>query len=508
MQQKAQGALRPEDPEQYQQKALSQWLPTAVADKNSDAYRAVQGLAEVFADHQDFWWRDFLQAANTNEIEAVSALSKAVQANDEGHYSVAETESRLAIERFAQQNNFPAELRSSFEAVYARRRILNGADCIARADPLAKRLSGTRYSWLAARVSLEQAECRNIYGQFAQADESLALSRQMAQQFHFPVLTLQDMGISAGMKHLRGNCNESWKEAVGGLEFYWQIVHNRSERLFQFYAVMLQCSLETGALNAAEAFIRHSIAMRQDPSANVESDATIDGLLHLHLANILLAQRNTEPAAKERTLSLALLDQPDEPSVNKYRLTSELEPAEFQFERGDAGLALSTLSPVMKLLNSSQDKFFSLRCRELLGGIYLRLGEHDQAVTQYRAAIALAEASLSKIHDSANRLAWLRATDESYRALVRVLLAQKKDKEALAQWEWYQSRPMLEGMRGDNSVTPISWNRVSSNGTPRFTCKSTGSSNRLRHFQGRPANLVFARPLSSKHVDYHQPTKL
>jgi CHAT domain-containing protein len=467
LQQKAQGNLRPEDPEQYQQKALSEWLPVAVADKNSDAYRALQGLAEVFAEHQDFWWRDFLQAASTNEIEAVSALSKAVQANDEGHYSVAETESQLAIARFAQQNNFPAELRSSFEAVYARRRILNGADCIARADPLASRLSGTRYNWLAARVSLEQAECRNIYGQFAQADESLAGSRQMAQQFHFPVLTLQDMGISAGMNHLRGNCNESWKEAVGGLELYWQIVHNRGERLFQFYAVMLQCSLETGALNAAEAFLRHTIAMRQDPSANVERDATIDGLLHLHLANILLAQRDMESAAKERKLSLALLDQPDEPSANKYRLTSELEPAEFQFERGDARLALSTLSPVMKLLDSSQDKFFSLRCRKLLGDIYLRLGEHGQAVTQYRAAINLAESSLSKIQDGANRLAWLRATDESYRGLVRVLLAQKKDNEALAQWEWYQSRPMLGGLRADNSATPIAWNTVSLNGTPR-----------------------------------------
>lgn len=467
LQQKAQGTLRPEDPEQYQQKALSQWLPIAVADKDSDAYRAVQGLAEVFAEHQDFWWRDFLQAVRTNEIDAVSALSRAVQANDEGHYQVAETESRLAMAQFAQQNNFPAELRSSFEGVYARRRILNGADCIARADPLAHRLSGTRYSWLAARVALEQAECRNIYGQFAQADESQALSLQMAREFHFPVLTLQNMGISAGMKHLRGDCDESWKEAVSGLELYWQVVHKRGERLFQFYAVMLQCSLETGALNAAEALIRHAVAMRQDPAANVERDATIDGLLHLHLANILLAQRATEAAAKERALSLTLLDQPGEPSANKYRLVSELEPAEFQFARGDAELALSTLSPVMKLLGSSQDKFFSLRCRKLLGDIYLRLGEHGEAVTQYQAAIKLAEASLSRIRDGADRLAWLRATDESYRGLVRVLLAQKKDREALAQWEWYQGRPMLEGLRAENSATSTAWHTASEKTTPR-----------------------------------------
>ena len=425
-----------------------------MADRESDAYRALQGLAEVFAEHQDFWWRDFLASIQPDDIAAVRALSLAAQANDEGRYEIAEEQSLQAAALFVSRHILPGELRASFEDVYARRRILNGADCIVRADPLAKRLSGTNYGWLSARVSLEQAECRNIYGDFAESDERLDISRQKANEFHFPVLTLQDSSFSAGMKHLRGNCDESWKEAVGGLELYWQIVHARSERLFQFYAVMLQCSLETGDLNAAESFIRHAIAMRQDPSANIERDATIDGLLHLHLANILLARRDKESAARERALSLALLDQPDEPSANKYRLTSELEPAEFQLERGDAQLALATLLPVMKLLNASQDKFFTLRCRKRLGDIYLALGKYDQAVTQYHAAIDLAEGALSGIKNGASRLAWLRATDESYRGLVRVLLAEKKDGEALAQWEWYQGRTMLQGVSTANSAIP------------------------------------------------------
>ena len=68
----------------------------------------------------------------------------------------------------------------------------------------------------------------------------------------------------------------------------------------------------------------------------------------------------------------------------------------------------------------------------------------------------LAEASLGRIKNGAERLAWLRATDESYRGLVRVLLLQKKDQEALALWEWYQSRPMLHSLRPDNTGTPTS----------------------------------------------------
>ncbi|MGC2697607.1 MAG: CHAT domain-containing protein [Candidatus Angelobacter sp.] len=450
LQQIAAGNLRAEDPEQYQQKALSQWLSTAVSDKSSDAYRAVIRLAAVFAGHQDFWWRDFLGAFNSDELPAVQALSEAVHQNNAGRYDEAEKQSKRASSLFARGHNHAGEIRASFEEVYARRRILNGADCLARADPLVKRLSSTNYRWLMARVLLEQADCRNLYGEFAESDSSLAASRQMARDFGFPVLLLQNLGISAGIRRLRGNCDESWKDAVSGLDLYWQVVHSRGERLFQFYAVMLQCSLDTGELGTAEALIQHTIAMRQDPAADISRDATIEGLLHLHLANILLAQREKALAAAERKRALALLDQPDEPSVNKYKLVTEIEPAEFQLQQGDAALALATLVPAIELLPHSQDKFFSLRCRQLLGDIYLRLAEYDQAVKQYQSAIEIAEASLESLTNGANRLAWLRATDDSYRGLVRVLLAQKKDREALERWELYKSMPLARSLPADS----------------------------------------------------------
>src|ERR1051326_6208994 len=84
LQQKAKGSLRPEDPEQYQQKALSQWFPVGAAEEESDAYRAVQGLAEVVAEPQDFLCEDFLAVLKPVLIGAVRALSLAIQANDEG----------------------------------------------------------------------------------------------------------------------------------------------------------------------------------------------------------------------------------------------------------------------------------------------------------------------------------------------------------------------------------------------------------------------------------------
>jgi CHAT domain-containing protein len=444
LQQKARGNLRPEDPEQYQQKALSQWLPAAMADKESDAYRAVSGLADVFAEHQDYWWRDFLKEIKPGDADAVRELSKAVEANDEGHYSIAKVHAQRAIALFSLLHNDPGALQASFEDVYVLRRNLNGADCIARADPLAKKLSSTSYKWLSASIQLAQSECRNISGKFDESNENLKSSRETANEFHFPVLMLKDVSASAGMQHLRGNCDESWREAVGGLGLYWQTLHTRGERLFDFYAVMLQCSLEIGALDAAAAFIRHAIALREDPSAGIQDDPTIDGLLHLHLANILFVRKNKDLAARERALALRMLNRLDEPSATKYRLVSELELAEFLLQQGDAEQSLATLDPLIALLPESQDKFFSLRCRKLRGDIYFKLNQYDQASAEYQIAIDLAEASLGSITNGIERLRWLRATDESYRGLVRVLLANKKDREALDLWEWYQGRPMLQ----------------------------------------------------------------
>lgn len=459
LQQKSQSVLRLEDPELYQQKALTKWLPAAIANKNSDAYRAISGLAETFTEHQDSWWKDFLANTTAQDLDAVQSLSKAVQANEEGSYQDAEEQSRQAAKYFARHHNFAAEVRANFEQVYARRRFLNGSDCIERADALDKILSTTSYNWLSARVALEQADCRNLSGQFTESDERMAVSRHLADQFHYPVLALQTLGISAGMQRLRGNCDESWKQAVAGLELYWQIANARGERLFQFYAVMLQCSLETGGLHTSKALIEHLLAMRLDPSAGIERDVTIDGLLHLHLANILFAQRDVEHAAVERRHALALLYRPGEPSADKYKLTSELEPAEFLLQQGHPTSALSSLSPAIPLLLKSQDKFFPLRCQKLLGDIYFALGNFDEAGKQYQSAIDLAEDSLTGLKDGTKRLAWLRATDESYRGLIRVLIGQKKNDEALRRWEWFLSRPLLQSKRGGEAANIAQENR-------------------------------------------------
>jgi CHAT domain-containing protein len=181
--------------------------------------------------------------------------------------------------------------------------------------------------------------------------------------------------------------------------------------------------------------------MREN-SPDIKKNRTIEGILHLHLANVLLARKANQEAEQERKRAAALLDKGISP---QFELTFKLEPAEFQLQHGDANLALATLDPLRKALTENPDSFFSLRFNQALGNTYLKLGQLDEAGAAYQYAISTSEKALDGIKDWTERLQWLRATDESYRGLVRVLIEQKKTVEALDRWELYRSRPLLQG---------------------------------------------------------------
>jgi CHAT domain-containing protein len=325
------------------------------------------------------------------------------------------------------------------EEVNAYRRTLNGPECLARADPLLRKLRTTPYYWLQARVAVEKAECGNLVGAFAESDSSLNLSRQIATDYDFPILALRDIGIAAGNQRLRGDCGEGWQQSVAGLHIYWQRAFTR-DRLYQFYSVMYQCALQDGALYSGEAFLRHAISMREN-SSEIKKNLNIEGVLHLQLAHILEARGVTQEAQQEYQRSSALL--PPQGLPKKFKLILDLEPAEFQLHQGKARQALATLEPLRKLLAENPDSFFSLRFYEIQAAAQRQLRQLDEAAVSYHSAINIADSALDKIDDWRERLQWLRATDESYRGLVRVLLQQKKMEEALQSWELYRSKPLL-----------------------------------------------------------------
>jgi CHAT domain-containing protein len=446
LQQKAQGKLRPEDPEQYQQKALSQWLPVAIADPNSDSHQALVALSDVLAEeHSDRWMKDFIAASRPFDTKGIRALSSAVLANTQGSHNTAITQAELAEQIFGQQPNAAGKLFAQFQVIYAKRSLLLGSECMARADRLWDEVSSTKYRWLQAQVALERAQCKNFLGELSESDSDSKLSLNLAQRSHFPVLELRVFGISASMHHQQGRCDGAWEQGTQGLKKYWEGVYPR-DRLDQFYAVMWQCTEESGALYAAEALLQHTLALRQ---ASAGHNSFREAMLHLRLRNMFLSQKQYALAASEDANASSLLKnlkQDEKRDPTEYRLINDIEPAELQLQQGDPERALATIKQVGDTLKTVQNDFITLNVDRVSGSIYRELGRFNEAITAYQNAINIAEEALEGLKDGDERLKWLKATDDSYRGLVRVLLAQKKDEEALERWEWYQSRPLLQGL--------------------------------------------------------------
>ena len=445
--------------EEYQDIAISIWLPDAMETGNPNSLEAVRKLGELLArQHSDPWMSNLVSSVRPEDKPAFQALANAFKKNGQGDHSGALQEAVAAASIFSRRRNFSGEFRARLEEVNAFRRGLYGSDCLARADPLNTRLSKTDYHWLQAQLSLLKAECGNLVGEFTESDSDLHASREIASNFNFPLLALRDIGMSAGNEHLRGNCDESWTESVDGLNLYWKKAQGPRSRLYQFYSVMYQCALETGSLYAGEALLRHAIELRQG-SNDIQKNPVIEATLHFQLANVLSARKANREAEQEKRTGDAIISPQKLPP--QYDLAVKLEPAEFELDHGDARLALAALEPLRFALTNKPDKFFSLRFNQTLGKTYYKLRRLDDAAEAYKAAINTAESALNDIKNGIERLLWLRATDESYRGLVRVLLEQKRDQEALSRWELYRSKPMLheqisEAPRASRAGTTIS----------------------------------------------------
>ena len=119
---------------------------------------------------------------------------------------------------------------------------------------------------------------------------------------------------------------------------------------------MLQCALETGSLYAGEALLRHAIEIRET-SPDIKKNRTIEGILHLHLANVLLARKANVEAEQERQKAAALIDHGGLPP--QFELTVQLERRSSNWSEEMRGLPLPHCSRCAKHWLATLTAFFS-----------------------------------------------------------------------------------------------------------------------------------------------------
>jgi CHAT domain-containing protein len=425
------------DAEQYQDTALRNWIVRAVTNPESVEYQATSRLAQIMSRrHSDLWLQDFLGRSTNRGAVALSAV---ITSNANGHYAQALKNATEAQNLFKREHNLPGELRVRFESVYAYQRLLHGADCLSRADPLQREAAATTYHWLQAQLAIERAICLNYHGRLSAADSELSSSLTTAQRFNFPLLSLRCIGISQGLKVQQGKYEEAWNLGISGLHEYW--THPSSaQREYQFYASSALSAEHMELWSAAENLLRRAIKI-----LSAEEDSIQRGAAQLELAKILIAENQDPTAEYELIEANRLFDRdPGEPTARSYLLNGKIGLAEIQFKRGRPIEALSTLKPAEELLSEADGYFVFRHYYQLLGNISFQLKHLDPASEAYKLAIVMVEKSLGEIRSDRDRLQWLQAADDAYRGVVRVLAEEHNQEDSLKLWEWYESRPSQE----------------------------------------------------------------
>lgn len=441
--------------------AVTLWLPDAVKQPEGGSQQRLSELADLMVNqHADFWLKDFLAALKPGSSQPVTELGAAVMANQQGRTADALQHARHAIAGFARQHNPPGELRAQYEEVYAYQRQLNGSACRSRAGPLAESLNSTRYPWLQSQTALENAICLNFLGNYSTIDDEIARSRKLAIQANYSTLLMRVLSIAAEIHLLNEkNCDKAWRDGVQGLQEYWTGNHP-PQRLYQFYAVLGQCADQTQNYHAAEALIQQAILIKNDiATQNHSADNTIvRGMLHFYLGNILEALGNSAQAELEAQKASLVLETTKEPTVDGFKLAPRIRLAEIQMMHGKADIALSTLTPVKKFVDSTTDQFFEMDYYRVLGAIHFHLRHFQEAESAYQHGIVLAENSLAALKDASQRLQWTVKTEDLYKGLIRIWIEQDRHQDAWRLWEWYRSRSMIVGTgQLANGKSKIGW---------------------------------------------------
>jgi CHAT domain-containing protein len=420
------------DAEQYIAIAENEWLLKAIENPASDAYQAIRKLADLLQEqHSDSWLKQFAHVTGRDGLPEVRKLNAAFADNKDDRHQLAGEESLAAAEVFSRKKNFPGLVRARFEEIYALQRKLQGRECLSRAKDLGGLLAGSQYGWLRVQVELEKYNCAAMISDKS-AQESLEASQQLNEKYRYTELGLRITGFEAGIEKERRNCDAAWRKAVVGLHAYWEGAYSW-ERPYQFYSVMWQCAERNRSFYTAQVLVRQGIQLIEQ---NLPNDKVMQAVLYLRLANNLSALHEDALAKVESSKAVSLAKDSDE-TGKIYILSTQIEFAAVKVDENQPELALSALKPVRELVStgniSIQMDFYGT-----LAKAYWKLGQMGDAVSAFQSAIEVTEKS---IPDGEARLHWLVAATEIYGGLTQVLLAQKRNQEALEVWERFK---MLE----------------------------------------------------------------
>ncbi len=128
----------------------------------------------IIRQHNDRWLADLLRGSSAPRFpQAVTALARAVKANDAGDYDVSRQQADLAEKLFRASGNTAGVLRAQFEQTFAAQMTRRSEDCRRQATTAERNPRRYSYPWLQIQLGLEKAIVPRLMGDLG-ADERAA----------------------------------------------------------------------------------------------------------------------------------------------------------------------------------------------------------------------------------------------------------------------------------------------------------------------------------------------
>jgi CHAT domain-containing protein len=442
--------------EEYLHEAVLSWLPQAFPEGaasgtkgNADpsAAPALFFLADLTSrQHGDRWLADLLRGSSAPDFsQAVNALARAAQANDNDEYEVSRERAQRAGQLFRASGNTAGALRAEFERSFADQISGRSEDCRRRSIAAGAESRRYSYPWVETQLELERSVCSALMGDLGTHEKAARRAQDRAHQSGYGALYLRALGFVADSKLGAGDRLGVWRLVCAGLDSYWsgQFPAMRGYNLYVDEAL----AAEANQSNLQLAIWREAVA-----TIDTNESLLLRAEAHRGVADAASAAQQPEVAKhqyEEASRLYALAPQTEATRAN--RLVSEILTAQLETRQSAFDPALDRLTRVQDEVRQLSNDFLAQIFYSTLGEAQLRSHHAAEAEQAYRPALRLAEQNLASLTSEASRTSWSKDAAPIYLGLAEAELIQGREQASLDMFEWYLGAPQRAGRRGHSA---------------------------------------------------------
>jgi CHAT domain-containing protein/tetratricopeptide (TPR) repeat protein len=427
--------------EEYFHVAITDWLPNAFPEQSSkrqsaqDFLAALKVLAQIAeAKHGDHWLSALLSKTDGARFpSALLTLASTARSYDTGDYSAQFSSAQRSALLFRAAGNLAGELTSQAEEVYADHLLYEGEPCISLVRSLKPQLEREGYQWLQAKVSLEEANCEGLLGNWGAVHPATLTGTNQAKNHGYLSLYLGGLGFQADEASFMGDDARGFLFATQGLGVFWSRPIEPTKG-YNFYT-----DLDTAADNLRLPNLQVALWRQATTVIDADPDVLQRAMAHRWYGNSAYLANMPGLAADEFSkASILFAAAPQTAATIRRRMDAEIWLARIEGRQGDlekASIRLERVQPILEEAPSFETEvgFYSTQAE-----ISLRRSDFAAAESSLKSAIFLAEWALSSLPSEAQRRQWTEQTQDAYRNLVAWKFRQGDSNGALELWEWYK----------------------------------------------------------------------